>query len=100
MQIVKKSLYGTAAWQKIRRTHLMENPLCVFCLRDKRTTAATVVDHIKPHRGNAELFFAGPFQSLCKTHHDSTKQRQEKSGVVVGGDESGEPIDPNHHWHR
>jgi 5-methylcytosine-specific restriction endonuclease McrA len=97
---VKKNLYGTAAWQKLRRGYLMANPLCVFCARDGRTTAASVVDHITPHRGNEQLFFAGPFQALCKQHHDSTKQRQEKSGVISGGDETGAPIDPNHHWNK
>lgn len=27
-----------------------------------------------------KLFFEGPFESLCKRHHDSEKQRIEKSG--------------------
>lgn len=47
------------------------------------------------------LFFDGTnLQSLCKLCHDSAKQREEKSGVVVGCDVNGLPIDPNHHWNR
>ena len=61
---------------------------------------ATVVDHIKPHRGNELLFYdARNLQSLCKLHHDSTKQREEKRGVQIGCDVDGIPNDPHHHWH-
>ena len=52
--------------------------------------AASVCDHIVPHKGNKELFFAGPFQSLCKKCHDGTKQRLEKSGEF-GCDDNGFP---------
>ena len=38
------------------------------------------------------------WQSLCKTCHDSIKQRMEKSGVVEGCDVNGIPLDPNHPW--
>lgn len=93
-------LYKTKQWKAIRADHLQRNPLCVMCLQDGHLTEAKVVDHIEPHRGDIEKFVNGPFQSLCYTHHDAAKQRQERSGVVVGGDESGNPIDPNHHWNK
>lgn len=73
-----KRLYGYA-WQKARKDFLDEHPLCVMCLSEDRTTAASVVDHIKPHRGDARLFWdCSNWQSLCKDHHDSTKQREER----------------------
>lgn len=50
--------------------------------------AGNIVDHIVPHKGNMKLFFEGPFQTLCVTHHNSTKQRMEKSGDY-GCDENG-----------
>ena len=78
----------------------MANPLCEFCLADGRFSQADVVDHVEPHRGNATLFFTGKLQSLCKQHHDSTKQREEKSGVVTGGDVNGDPLNENHHWNK
>lgn len=93
-------LYATKQWRAIRKDYLERNPLCVMCLADGYITEAKVVDHINPHRGNLNLFYNGPFQSLCKMHHDSTKQRQEKSGYQPGGDESGRPIDLNHHWNK
>jgi 5-methylcytosine-specific restriction endonuclease McrA len=69
--------YG-AAWQRARRGFLMSHPLCVMCSAEGRTTAAEVVDHIQPHRGDQSLFWdQGNWQPLCKAHHDSDKARQE-----------------------
>ena len=51
--------------------------------------AASVCDHVHPHRGDEVKFWAGPFQSLCKPCHDSDKQRQENGGparVAIGAD--------------
>lgn len=69
-----------ARWERLRRMHLARDPLCVFCRQLGRATAATVVDHIRPHRGDRALLLdADNLQSLCKRCHDSTKQRQEKA---------------------
>lgn len=58
-------------WRKARRVYLQMNPLCVECLKNGVLTPATVVDHIKPHKGNKELFWdKSNWQSLCKKHHD------------------------------
>lgn len=73
-----KRWYKTARWQKLRARQLYHHPLCVMCL--PRPTPATVCDHAEPHRGDEVKFWAGPFQSLCKQHHDSDKQRIEKGG--------------------
>ena len=92
--------YQTKRWRMIRKEHIMREPLCVMCGQMGRTEAATVVDHITPHKGNEQMFYAGPFQSLCATHHNSTKARIERSGVQIGGDVNGQPIDSNSHWYR
>ncbi|KMS57942.1 hypothetical protein V473_07075 [Sphingobium cupriresistens LL01] len=78
-----KRWYKTARWQKLRARHLYHNPLCVMCL--PRPTPATVCDHKDPHRGDEVKFWAGPFQSLCKQHHDSDKQRMERGGKAKAG---------------
>jgi 5-methylcytosine-specific restriction endonuclease McrA len=91
-------LYGKR-WAKLRLLFLAANPLCVMCHQDGYIQSANVVDHIKPHKGDLDLFWDdNNWQALCKTHHDSVKQAQEKSGVVRGGNSNGEPIDPKHHW--
>ena len=86
-------------WSKHRRMFLQANPLCVMCQAQGYVEAATVVDHIKPHRGDLRLFWdENNWQALCKVHHDSAKQAEERSGLQRGGDVNGEPIDPMHHW--
>ena len=50
---------------------LQAHPLCAECLRNGRYTAATVVDHIIPHRGDMSLFWdERNWQSLCERCHD------------------------------
>jgi len=86
-----------------------------MCNEQGRTTAATVVDHIIPHRLKEALNDGDPvsiakaqklfwsrsnWQPLCKQHHDSTKQRMEKRGTAIGCDENGIPLDASSHWFR
>lgn len=91
--------YGYA-WQKARAGYLRSHPLCVYCLRDTVyapirdmapstailrcaelgliVPAASMVDHIEPHRGDQVLFWnKANWQSLCGTHHSGDKQREE-----------------------
>ena len=47
------------------------NPFCVKCYEEGHITMATVVDHIKPHRGDKKLFWdRGNWQPLCEHHHN------------------------------
>jgi len=73
-------------WQKARETYLRSHPLCVYCEREGRVTAATVVDHKVPHRGDQELFWCQDnWQSMCKPHHDGQKQREEAANYSHPG---------------
>lgn len=94
-----RHLYKTAAWQRLRRVQLAQDPLCLYCSEMGRVTAATVCDHIEPHKGDEELFFDhNNLQSLCKPCHDSVKQREERLGVRIGADINGYPLGQKHHW--
>ena len=65
-------------WQRAREAYLREHPLCVMCQAEGRVTAATVVDHVVPHRGDERLFWdRGNWQGLCARCHSGTKQRME-----------------------
>jgi len=91
----------THRWDKARTTYLTHHPLCVMCIKDGAVTAATVVDHIIQHRGDQALFWdKANWQSLCKPHHDSRKQREEKAGHALGSTADGRPVDPSHPWNR
>ncbi|HEV7344279.1 MAG TPA: HNH endonuclease [Devosia sp.] len=76
--------YKTAAWQRRRRQQLLDEPLCAYCLREGRITAATVADHVEPHRGDEDLFWNGELQSLCDQApwrcHSRVKQQEESHG--------------------
>ncbi|MGL6245691.1 HNH endonuclease [Pseudomonas sp.] len=88
-------------WQAYRERYLQEHPLCVMHQQLGRIVEATVVDHIVPHKGDHKLFWDPKnHQALCKTCHDSHKQRLERSGKVVGCSLDGIPVDPGHHWHK
>jgi 5-methylcytosine-specific restriction protein A len=59
-----------SAWQRARLGFLQQNPLCVTCAATGRVTAASVVDHIKPHKGDMALFWDSTnWQALCKPCH-------------------------------
>lgn len=70
-------------WQKAREQFLREHPLCLMCQAQGRVEAATVVDHITPHRGDQSLFWRrSNWQPLCATHHSRDKQREEARRVL------------------
>lgn len=80
-------------WRKERLAFLQINPLCKFCTQAGKVTAANVVDHIKPHKGNQELFWdTNNWQPLCKTCHDSTKARIESGKDLPVFGEDGFPV--------
>lgn len=68
-------------WERYRSAYLREHPLCVECaagvplprgVRPRAVTAATVVDHIRPHKGDPELFWdPANHRAVCKPHHDA-----------------------------
>lgn len=88
--------YSTKAWRVRRELQLSGHPWCAFCDAMGLVKAATVADHVVPHRGDRDLFFNGELQSLCKTHHDSAKQSEERIGYSAACDADGYPLDPKH----
>jgi 5-methylcytosine-specific restriction protein A len=65
-------------WQKARAAYLAANPLCVRCLEQGRTTAAALVDHIIPHKGDPALFWdMENWMALCTPHHASKSAKED-----------------------
>lgn len=80
-----RKLYGRR-WRAARLAYLQRNPLCVMCSTAGRVEPATVVDHVRPHRGDVSLFWDQcNWQGLCTTHHDRDKQRSESVDARVAG---------------
>ena len=96
-----RHLYNRKAWKVLRLHRLEIEPLCRLCMQSGRWTRASVVDHIKEHKGDEKLFFdLNNTQSLCKQCHDGVKQTQERKGIAPGNDASGVPLDSNHWWNK
>ncbi len=70
----------TKKWQRASKAFLRANPLCQCeeCKASGRVVAATVVDHIVPHRGDMKLFWdRSNWQAMSKKHHDRKTARED-----------------------
>ncbi|MEJ1161428.1 hypothetical protein [Prosthecomicrobium sp. N25] len=63
-------------------------------------TAARIVDHVEPHKGDPIAFYCSPLQSLCDPCHSRTKQGIERRGYDTTPGLDGWPIDPAHPANR
>ncbi|QCN96656.1 HNH endonuclease (plasmid) [Azospirillum argentinense] len=76
-----RALYKTARWRTLRAAQLAAHPLCQCEACDegrRRITPATVVDHIRPHRGDEGLFFdPANLRSMAKPCHDRKTARDD-----------------------
>ena len=64
----------TSRWERERLAFLKANPFCKRC-----GEPATVVDHVRPHKGDAALFWDRTnWQPLCAHDHNAAKQREER----------------------
>lgn len=66
-------------WKNARNRFLKVNPLCVRGKEEGRLVKATVVDHVKPHRGDKKLFWdESNWQALCKRCHDKKTMTEDR----------------------
>jgi hypothetical protein len=85
-----RKLYKTARWQRNRHSVFARDLYtCARCSRIDADTSKLVCDHVEPHRGDIEKFWAGPFQTLCKRCHDGEKQKEEVAALAAGDDAAG-----------
>jgi 5-methylcytosine-specific restriction endonuclease McrA len=75
-KVIYKEVYNTRRWQKLRQMVLSRDGfICQICLAKAITTAASVVDHIKPIRQGGAAWDMDNLQSLCsKYHKDKTNK--------------------------
>ena len=73
------SWYLLPIWRnELRPAQLLREPFCRACAGLGIRTIATVVDHVRPVRGDWALFIdPGNHQSLCKHHHDQKMAREQ-----------------------
>ena len=108
--------YSTARWRRLRQAQFQAQPFCEMCrarglINDGSRTMTgepqpdnrrryLVCDHVTPHRGDEQMFWSGPFQTLCPDHHDVVKQGEEGRGYSGEVSVDGWPIDPRHPANR
>ena len=96
-----RRLYKSAAWRNGRLAFLSQHPLCQRCEAEGRVTAAAVVNHRKPHKGDLTLFFAwSNWEATCKPHHDADIQSEEARGFSKAIGRDGWPTDHRHPANR
>ena len=72
--------YKTSEWQRLRWGCLSSALFTCSRCGVVGESRDLVADHIRPHRGDRELFFdRGNLQCLCKACHDGSKQREERA---------------------
>ena len=68
----------THKWHLYRNHYLTQHPLCRICQAEGRVTAANVVDHIIPHKGDMRLFWEPTnHQPLCTFHHNQKTAKED-----------------------
>lgn len=79
--------YRLPIWtDDLRPAQLLREPFCRECARQGIRTRATVVDHIRPFRGDWTLFVnPANHQSLCKHHHDQKTAREQAAERLKNG---------------
>ena len=92
--------YGLGRWKKRAKRQLQAHPLCAMHLQKGMVVAATIADHIDPHRGDVHAFWNGALQSLCVGCHNSTKLEIEKRGYSTEIGVDGWPTDRQHPSYR
>lgn len=84
-----RRLYHKERYRRFRRQFMALHPLCVKCGKP-----ATDLDHIEPHRGDANLFWNQEnWQALChkchsrKTQQEVSERERKKKAEVTDGEE-------------
>lgn len=96
---------NSAAWSKLRRQVLADEPLCRNCAAQGLVVPATEVDHINndssDNRHDRNDRSKSNFQALCKPCH-SIKTMADLYGRPArqGCDVDGWPINPAHHFNE
>ena len=61
----------------IKQVKKANEPLCAMCLAEGKVVPAEVADHVERVDGDYTRFRLGKLQSLCKAHHERSKDHVE-----------------------
>lgn len=92
--------YRSQRWREKALAQFAAHSLCSRCSTDHRPVAASVANHVIPHKGNETLFWEGELESVCAPCHDGAIRSEEARGHRIGMTIDGRPKDPKHPWNR
>jgi hypothetical protein len=97
----RDQLYGWR-WRKARKLYLARHPRCRMCQAQGKLAAATVVDHIRPHKSNPVLFWdqSNWPGSMRRPPQQCQAGAREESGKMLGIGVDGAPTHPDHPWNN
>lgn len=75
---VDVKFYSTAAWRRVRKLVLLEQPDCQECLKDKRVIPTKVVDHRVPVRFGGGRLDMSNLVGLCHSCHNKKSSRESR----------------------
>jgi 5-methylcytosine-specific restriction endonuclease McrA len=73
------AFYHSAAWRKLRKWYIQQNPICVRCEAKGIIKEANVVDHINPILLRGQKLDAENLQSLCTSCHNSKSAKERRT---------------------
>ena len=94
-------VYDLQEWKRVRKAHLLYEPLCRECKKQGRLRPAYHVDHVIPISKGGDWFSRDNLQSLCDSCHSLKTAKDEGKQVRVydpGCTSSGIPLDKRHPW--
>lgn len=99
-----RKLYQTKQWRQLREMVLLRDGFrCQhkgcneFLKRGVKHPRSAVIHHLKPHKGNLNLFYdINNLQAVCWSCHSGDIQSIEVKGYDTQIGESGWPIDTKH----
>ena len=75
-----EKLYNSAGWKSIKAAKKSEFPICSSCLSRGIIKQTEHIDHVIPHRRDADRFMVNLFQGLCAACH-TQKTALESRGI-------------------
>lgn len=73
------SFYNSKKWRKYAHSIRAEEPLCIICLQEGRTTPSQMVDHIHPISKGGSKWERSNLQALCHKCHNKKTAKSKKA---------------------
>jgi 5-methylcytosine-specific restriction protein A len=75
----RSKFYASAAWRKLRKSFLDENPLCERCLLEGKLTPSRIAHHRVERLDDPDLAYdPANLEAVCDAHHTQHHARNRR----------------------